>query len=78
MEKEKGRTIEADEYEILYFRLFRARVILLYQIILEMKRMPEWRDFAHLKETFNSLNNQNSKLLINSQHRVKNLRYLAT
>ena len=29
-----------------------------------MKRMSDWHDSEHFKETFNSLNNQNSKLLI--------------
>ena len=29
-----------------------------------MKRMSDWHDSAHFKETFNCLNNQNSKLLI--------------
>ena len=44
--------------------LFQAKVILFYQITLEMKRMSDWHDLPHFKKAFYSLNNQKSKLPI--------------
>ena len=42
--------------------MFQAKVILLHQIILEMKRMSDWHDLP--QKAFYSLNNQKSKLPI--------------